>query len=241
MSDPTLLYQTGIEALRMGQFAEAASLSEEAVTQFPEEGRLWELLGIACCRSGQTARGLEALETASLLKPLDPAARFCLAECYAAIGKPELAVFVYQQLAESDLTPLALMPRIASRLGQLNQFAEALDVCRSIVRRDDTRHEAHFGISYYLRRLGRPVEQVAEAVGRAHELAPEVSLYRIVLAGLWHEMGRTADACEILRGVPLDTIDCPAALRRMMVVFRAARDSSRSEACCRRLQQFETE
>lgn len=232
------LFQIGLALIRQGDYQAAAELASSAVIDFPDDGDLWELRGVAEHHLGNRSAARSALETASLLQPLDVGARYCLASCYAATGLRELAIFIYQMVAEDPRAPLWLLPNIASRLGQLNEHQAALGVCRLILLRDDSRHEAHFGVAFYLRRLGAPLEEVVKSTARAHELAPQVPLYRVVLASLLHEMDQTEEAYDLLRQLPPEAVACPCSLRRMMLVFDAVSDHERARACAERAQQL---
>jgi tetratricopeptide (TPR) repeat protein len=231
----------GLRLLKGGQIKGAIELATAVLRELPDDGPLWELVGVAYQRDAQSAAALHALETASLLKPLDIGARFCLAEAYAATGSHELAVFVYRMVAEDPRSPIWLLPKVASHLGELREFDHALDVCQTIVQRDPTRHEAHFGIGFYLRRLGAQTERVVTVIQRALELAPKTNLYRVVLASLLQELGHDDDAYELLRQVAPSSVTCPHQLRRMLLVFHTASDMQRVLDCSRCLRQIESQ
>lgn len=238
---PKQLHKYGLCLLQQGDPISAVDIAAPAVLEHPDCGALWELLGVTRHHLREYDAAVAALECASLLKPLDHSARFYLASSYEGIGKPELATFLYRLISESGCPPLWLLPMIASRLGQLGQDEQALDVCRTILRRDENHHGAHFGSGFYLRRLGASCEAIAAAVGRAHELAPEIELYRITLAFLWQELGRTDDAYELLKGVPPENVSCEVSLRNMRQVFRGAGDRDRAALCDQRLDEVQDE
>jgi tetratricopeptide (TPR) repeat protein len=239
MKSATEEFLAGVSLLKHGFLRDAADVAEDALEVYPDDGPLWELLGVACQRDARHMEAREALETASLLKPLDTGARFCLAEAYAATGLYDMAVFVFRMVSDDPQTPTWLLPRIASHLGQMQEHADALEVCQLILKRDDARHDAHFGVGFYLRRMGAPVTQVLTSIMRAHELAPEVSLYRVVAASLLEEQGQHEDAYDLLRGLSPETIQCPESLRRMMTVFRTARDLQGLWDCARCLKKLD--
>lgn len=231
-------FQAGLELLKTGQIEQAAELAASGVCEFPEDGPLWELLGVAHQRSGQPELAREALEMATILKPLDIGARFCLAEAYAATGFRDMAIFVFRMVSDDPRTPIWLLPKVASQLGELDAFPHALGVCQLIVERDADRHEAHFGIGFYLRRLDVSTTRVMQSVARAHELAPEIPLYRIVYASLLRELGQDEEAYELLRSLPPGAVRCPDSLRRMMQVFHTAKDAQRLLNCSRCLRRL---
>lgn len=238
MKSASEIFRAGLTLLQQGEVRRAADLAEEALEDFPDDGPLWELLGVAEQRDGRHVAAREALETASLLKPLDIGARFCLAEAFAATELPDLAIFVYRMVSDDLRTPIWLLPRVASQLGQMQAYEDALHVCRTILSRDATRHEAHFGVGFYLRRLNGDRTEILSAINRAHELAPRVSLYRVVLASLLQETGQHEEAYDLLRNLPPELIGCPESLRRMMTVFRTAKDLDRMLNCARCLQDM---
>jgi tetratricopeptide (TPR) repeat protein len=195
MSDVTSAdeyFRAGFRLLGCGRNDRVVELVQEALREFSNDGSLWELLGVGLYRLENLTAAIHALETASLLKPLDTGARLYLAMAYAARGKQDLAVFVYLLIGDSPRTPIWMLPRVARQLGELERFSDALHVCRTIVARAPERHEAHFGIAYYLHRLGADRSQVISSVSRANELAPDKPLYQAVLASLVHsESGKT--------------------------------------------------
>jgi tetratricopeptide (TPR) repeat protein len=239
MTSPEDLFRIGLALMKQNQHQQAEELAAVAVLDHPDDGNLWELLGVAQHHERRHEAACEALETATLLKPLDVGARFCLAGSYAATGCRELAIFVYRMVAHDEQTPNWLLPRVAARLGQMEEYTDALETCQALLLRDPARHEAHFGVAFYLSRLGAPLDCVTEAITRAHEAAPEISLYRVVLASLLHEQGQTEDAYDLLRHLAPDAIRCPHSLRRMSLVFCAACDPERAQECLDRMRHLE--
>jgi pentatricopeptide repeat protein len=168
---------------------------------------------------------------ASVLIPLNPGAECALAECYAKAGQTERARDLYRDLAKSSRCPAALLPAIASGLGSVGDNESALEVCRELSRREPMQHEACFGTAFYMRRLAYPVEMIIPVVTRAHELAPHLIHYRVLLASLLASIGEYQEASDLLRHVPPDSVRCRSCLRRMMAIFRLAGEHTLSDAC----------
>ncbi len=225
------IFDRCLDHFHRGRFSQAETLARVGLREFPKDGHLWQLLGLFRQRAGDFAGASEALETASLLMPLAPSARCTLADCHARLGRVELARQFYRHLAGDDACPTALLPAVASGLGSVGEDATALDVCRELSRREPTRHEAFFGMAFYMRRLGHPVEALIPVVTRAHDLAPEIVTYRVLLASLLATTGEHQEAYELLRDVPSESVQCAGCLRRMMAVFRLAGDDARSRDC----------
>lgn len=217
-----------------GQLDEAGDLAEQALEWEGDNGGLWRFVGLLRHRAGDFRGARDALETAQALVPFDPTTSCVLAESLARTGHPGPALEVYDALTADERCPDKLMPAIAAGLGYLGENGRALDVCVELIRRRPDHAEAHFGAAFYLRRLGRPPESALSYVARAHELAPDVVLYRISLATLLDHSGRRDEAYDLLRGVDLDGVSCRCCLRRMTTIFLAAGDSGRGETCRRR-------
>ncbi|MBW3543233.1 MAG: tetratricopeptide repeat protein [Planctomycetes bacterium] len=76
-------------------FESARVLAERALHQDPNNGRMWELLGLIHHASGRPDAAQAALESASLFVPLMPAGGLALADCYHALGREELLLDVH--------------------------------------------------------------------------------------------------------------------------------------------------
>ena len=227
-----------LSLFQQGLREESESLLRDGLARFADAGCLWQLLGLVQGDCGAWREAMASLERASHLIPLDPPASFTLAMCYLRDGQREMAVLVLRRLAVNEQTPLWLLPVIASNLGNLNEYAHALSACRQILRRDSRRHDAHFGVGFYFRKLGLPAARCLEAFRRAHTLAPNIGLYRVVMAGLLEEEGDEDEALDWLRGVSMEDVKCPGALRRMMRLFVSKGDVSGWGRCQMRLDQL---
>lgn len=213
------------------EFAAAEERLRNGLERFADAGCLWQLLGLVQNDSGAWQEARSSLETASCYVPLKADASYTLAICYLREERRDLAILLLRGVAVNPATPMWLLPLTAALLGNLRQNALALAACRQIVRRDARRHDAHFGVGFYSRRMHLPGNRAMNAFHRAYELAPEVPLYRVVLAGLHHEQGELEEACDLLKGLPPENIGCRAQIRRMMNVFRAARDIPGMQRC----------
>ena len=172
MGEPQEILQRCLELFNEGRISEADVLAEAGLRRSPDDGDLWQMYGLPRQRRRRRRRGLcgagdgRSARAAGLLIPLR------LADCYARTGRIELARDLYRHLAGDNRCPTALLPAVASGLGAIGDDETALDVCRELVRRDPTRHEAHFGMAFYLRRLGNPPEAILPVVARAHSWSP---------------------------------------------------------------------
>ncbi|WP_169975706.1 tetratricopeptide repeat protein [Tautonia rosea] len=229
MSPANHLSRLCLTLLEEGRSDEADSLVSATLHSNPNLGVLWQLRGLLRRQRGELIAARGDLETASALIPLNPAARCALADCYVAAEKPDLAGLLYLGLAEDPRCPTDLLAPVAAGLGTVGAFAAALATCRELARREPERHQAHFGIAFYLRKLGHPVEDVLEPIHRAFELAPGSTLYRVTLSALLDHLGRRAEACSLMRDVDPASIECSCCLRRVATLFRQAGDQGRAE------------
>ncbi len=209
----------GLAPTQREQLDEAIQLAEEALRQNEDDGHVWQFLGLLRHRMRDLKRAQAALETASLLVPLKPAARFALADCYLRTGLRKLAADLYDDVALDPLCPTDLLGGVAAGLGSLGRFESALEVCRSLVRREPESHEGHFGIAFYLRRLGASVAIALPSAMRAHELAPSISLYTIAVASMLAHQGRHEDARDMLRDLDMTTVACRCCVQRVSAIL----------------------
>ena len=217
---------------RIGRLDEAEKLAAQAVGDYPEDGRLRLIQGLIRHRLRDFPGARSALESAARLAPLEPSVRSILADCFARTGGTREAAGIYRTLAADDCCPISLLPAIASGLGDLGEYEAALDACRDIIRRDPGHHQAHFGVAFYLRRLGQPPQEVLPAVIRAHELAPDEWLYRVSVAVLLDAGGFREEACDLLRGINPCAAPCRCSLRKVTEIFLAT-DELRTQAIFR--------
>ncbi|WP_422925688.1 tetratricopeptide repeat protein [Singulisphaera sp. PoT] len=213
------LVQQCLALTQRDRFEEAVQLAESFVQQDQDDGHLWQLLGLLRHRARDMEGAREALETSSMLVPLEPAARCALADCYARTGYRELAVDIYNDLAADMMCPLELLGAVASGLGSLGQNEYALEVCRTLVRREPNSPEGHFGIAFYLRRMGASIAVALPAASKAQELAPHVPLYTVALASMFSHLGRNDEARELLRDLDPKSVTCRCCLQRMSAIL----------------------
>ncbi len=221
-----------------GQLADDIEQVRAALLGDPESGSLWKKLGLLFHRAADYWAARNALELASSLVPLDHDCLLALASSYAHAGQEGPAADLYRQVLEDGKTPVELLSAIASGLGALGAFEDALRACRELVRREPGCHEAHFGIAFYLRKLGHPCEAIYPMVSRAHELAPNIPLYRITLSSLLAHAGRWEEAHELIEDINPRSVGCRCCLRRMMSIFIQAGDVSLAGRFQERIEQL---
>ncbi len=217
-----------------GEFFLASTVARQFLQDEPDDGALWQILGLAHYRQGNTDEALGALETASVYIPLDLRAQFALASCYLQKQKFALARLMFRHLGrkahDSDL-----LSATAAKLGSFQQDEAALAVCRRITLLHPAHHQAHFGVAFYLARLGAKPETMLPPLALAHDLAPEVTQYAVNLAFLWAKLDRHELAHTVLKSISMEDISCPCWIQRMQSIFERAGDALSVMMCKARL------
>jgi Flp pilus assembly protein TadD len=196
-----------------------------------DQARSWSLYGLALFHRCDYALARAAFEHASTFAPLDENSTGALAECCLRTGRRSQAVNLYRDLASRPHCPTELLPSIAAGLGFAGDNQAALDVCRLAAEREPNCPEPHFGITFYLRRLGYPARVAIPYMARAFELSVGDDLYRCALAFLLAEDDRTEEASDLLQEIQVKGVGCPCAIRRMMAIFQRVGDYRRWSEC----------
>jgi Flp pilus assembly protein TadD len=128
---------------------------------------------------------------------------------------------------------------VASRLGKVGAYEQAVTVYREALRHDPRAHEALFGMAFALRRLGQSLEAILPLVAQAHEFAPQVTTYRVLLASIYAELGQKDEAYDLLQNLAPAAVSCRCCLHRMLTVFRMMGDDPRCSECNDQMERLE--
>jgi tetratricopeptide (TPR) repeat protein len=232
---PQELLSQARELWKAGLLEEAREVLSSAIAADTESLRLWEMLGLVTYEMGDKRIAQPSLERASLLGPLSAAAQVALAKCYDASEHCEAAAAIYRHVARLPEIEVELLEPLAAGLGRAGELEMALEVCRRAARLLPDNPDPLVGIVHYMRRLRRPIERIIPAMFRAHHLEPENSEYRISLAWMLHEIGRSDDAAELLEPVPCEEFTCVRCLTLMQRIFEHVGEDERADVCRTRL------
>ena len=224
-----------------GSYVEAADLAKMGVEVAPEDARLWEFLGIACHALRNFPKATAALEMASLLAPLAPAAEVALAGCYFVAKKHDLARSMYLHLATRPNVPDSLLRLIAGGLGRLGEAIWALDVHRRWAVAHPHDENALYAVTHYMGLVGYPAELILPITDRTFRLAPSRIRNRVALALVHQQVGNYDQAYELVTAVDTQQLVrgcCPPKLYRLSNLFALRGDTSRHEACIARLAEL---
>jgi predicted Zn-dependent protease len=228
-------YFVALSLRSQGNPSQALAKLQALAQDFPDDGRLWELIGLVATEAQEGVLALRALERASALVPLTGESQLLLARGYERSGQRDLALDMYRFLAGRCESESFLLEPLASALGRCGDPETALRVCRIAAMR--TPHDARplMGIVHYMRRLKKPVAQVLPAAYRAHQLDPDNAECRITLAWMLHEIGRSEEGAEILADVACEEFSCIRCLTLMQRIFAHVGDEENASVCRNRL------
>lgn len=239
MCDESRAIEIATQLVSEGAWSQAQQTLVTSLNLHPDCGRLWLLRGMAEFHLADYAQARRALEHAGLLVPLDGRMQCLLADCYARCGQIEQSRNLLSMLRDDPASDSAeLLPLLAAGFGQTGDFENALATCRRAAELDPQDAAPHFGIAYYLRRLGYPAGMILPELTRAFELDPRHPVYRTSLALLLADDGRRDEAYDLLRELPVDRCQCACGLRRMKSLFQAVGDMTRWQQCARRLDEI---
>ena len=196
----------------------------------PEHGHLLEVRGIARHQLGQHAKAVDDLEAAMMTVTLNPLALWCLADSSAALHQIESAQRLLSWLADRDDCPTSLLPRVADLLGRTGAEESALDVLHLWCEREPARATPHWGMAYFMARLGYSHRAVILRLRSACERAPTNAQYRAQLGSAEAEAGDLNRARTILIDLPTESIRCPHLATRIARAWDVSGDFVRSHA-----------
>lgn len=226
---------------RRGFTRGAIDVLEVELARGPDDGHLWESRGMLLYHAGRLAEALHDVEQAQLLVPLEPAARFVMAECLRLLDHEDLAGDVYLALADDCPPTDELLPLVQRGLGQLGMWPEVARLCRWVLEHVPDDDLQVYLLSQAALQMDQPPQAVVPLLRRAVYLAPSVQRYRAALVIQLVEMRRCDDAYRELRQLPvaaLEDICCKGCLRRLLELAMAYGDSPRAGAFAAQLASF---
>jgi tetratricopeptide (TPR) repeat protein len=228
-------YERAMSLYAAGESALAIDELQELLDANGDDGRLWEVMGNLAFANDDFALAQSSLERASVLVPLSAAGQLVLAKCYDRSGHRAAAGAIYRHVATLKRLAVELLEPLASGLGRSGEVELALAICRRAAEAMPENPDPLVGMVHYMRRLRRPVEQILPVLRRAHDLDPSNCEYRISLAWMLHEVGRSEDGAELLAPVPCERYTCIRCLTLMQQIFERVGDAANAAVCRLRL------
>lgn len=228
-------------AYRSGDLPEGLKRADAAIRADEDNGRAWEVRGLALRGLNKPLEAADALERASLLVPVCPEARIALAACYGTLRRRKLARELYLELVANTELTVALLLEIAAGLEAVDEPKLAMEVCRRAGRRDPEAAQVHYDMGFYASRCGYPPHVLEALVRRAIELEPGNVHYRVGLASLLIRLDRTVEAQRVAQALSpqqIGEITCKCCLQRIDELFEQAGDVERLALCRSRWQEL---
>jgi Flp pilus assembly protein TadD len=206
----------GIRLLRDERAAEALEVFEEGARRFPGDADL--LMGAAMAHLNLGAFG----RSCEILEGLEPSQRSgetmqALAEAYLGRGMESEALRVAQEAADAARGDARLLYRLGRVFYSRRRYREALAFYERSAEAAPDWSEAWFGLGACQWSLKQGASAEA-ALRRAVELAPEDWQARQFLGCALSDLGRKAQAREMLESVPLDAPWQKPALERLIAL-----------------------
>ncbi len=234
----------GWQAFCEGNLNEAIAESLATLAVDPNDGRAWELLGLAWRDLGKVYDATDAFEKAALLITIQPLSRLCLAECYAVLKRHKLARDLYLIQAEAAVENVELLLLAAAGLDGIDQPQLAMDLCRRAAWVEPECGQVAFDMCFYAMRCGCAPSVVESLAWRAVELEPDNVHFRIGLASVLVRLDQQQRAIWVLRHLESEhfrQVTCRCCLERIAELYRSAGEVERVSNCLRRLEELPPE
>jgi len=236
------IVEQALDACDRGELDQAGQILRNHLRDHEDDKRGWELLGRIHLDQGAVAEAVAAIETASLLAPLQPESRIFLAIGYGQLGRYELSRDLLVGMIPDPTLSITLLLQVAAGLDAIGQPELAVQACRSAVRREPDQAQAYYDLGYYSARSGAPLHVVEALARQAISLEPDNVRYRVGLASMFVQQGRLTDAYDCvsrLRDDQIQQIACRCCLQRIVELFRTAGDERRATLCQSHLRDLE--
>src|ERR1017187_9285521 len=185
-----------VAMVNAGRYVELESRALELVSQHPDSGIVWQVLGVSLRMQGKDA--LQALERAAKLLPGDAAAPNNLGNALAALGRLDEAVACYRRALVLGADFAEAHNNLGNALLDLGQLDESVASYRRALEIKPDYAEAHSNLGIALRLQGRTAEAEASC-RRALEIAPELAATIVVLAESHADQGQFAAAEDLFK------------------------------------------
>ncbi|MSQ70762.1 MAG: tetratricopeptide repeat protein [Betaproteobacteria bacterium] len=133
-------------------FERAADLCRTGLSESPETGALWQLLGASQLRLGKAAMASESFARAAALQPLNPDAHSNLAEALRQAGRPDKAVEACGLALAIQADHVPSMHNLALALQPLGRIDEGVALLRRAIELQPRAAAVHSALLFLLNR-----------------------------------------------------------------------------------------
>lgn len=200
-------FQKQLSALmRAGEYRSAVDFARSCYQNRPDSSIVAENLGVALWMFGDDQEGCRILQELRSHSTISATACIALMRCYISAGERRLAKKVLLEALKKRDCRTKGLPVLASSLGQLGEYALALEVCKELTNRSPDFPDAWYGAAYYQEAMGVGPQFIIPALRRAIQLQPRCIAVRLCLASAYTKIGSWQDAYALVSNIDLDTI-----------------------------------
>lgn len=217
-----------------GEYQKAFGLLHTHLQENRDDGRAWELLGVALQVVGDFEGSVSALERASLLVPLVSNARICIAMGYGKLGRTQLSRELLTALIDDVSMTADQLTDVATGLDFVDATGMAVRACRRAIELEPESAHPYYALGYYASKCGQPAEYVVSLAHKAISLDPGCVKFRVGLASLLTKLSRSDEAYVVVKDLSdeqIDLIDCRCCIERIIPLYDAAGDVRRAGLC----------
>ncbi|XZE20822.1 hypothetical protein SH449x_000710 [Pirellulaceae bacterium SH449] len=194
------------EILRLLGIAEAATFARNHVENDANIGIHHECLGIALWLWKRAPEAIVSIVKARCLGTVKPTTDLIYIQCLASVGQRRTASRVLKEfLRQQDISEDHL-ESLASKLGKVQEFALALQVCQYLVNKNAANPDAWYGIAFYQERLGCAPQMLLTPLRRAVLFSGSICA-RVHLARVLFSLEELPEAYVLVRFIPIEAID----------------------------------
>ncbi|HVX83354.1 MAG TPA: tetratricopeptide repeat protein [Phycisphaerae bacterium] len=206
-----------------GQRQQAEPLLREVLALRPRHPEALHLLGILCVQSGRLDEGVSHLQTAIALKPYFVEAQANLGAALLACFRPADAAPLLRQVLLLKPDHVPSISNLARALEMLGQPDEAITTYRRALQLKPDSVETLYRLAgaLHAQGTGPDIDAAIDACAKAVALAPAFLDARNGLANLLRDVGRSAEALELYRGIAAGNPEYVEAHSNILTILNA--------------------
>ena len=181
-------------------FSGAAAAAALLLPRFPQDGKLWDLYGVAALQAGQDGASLQALRHANALLPADAEVWEHLALAWRRAGQPGAARDSFERSIALDARRPSAWSNAARIALDIGDFAAAARYAEGALALDPALLAANCNLGDAMAGLKRPAEAV-RCYQRALAHHPDNLAARFILGSIHRRNGQSTEAIDCLRQV----------------------------------------
>jgi len=193
--DAEIQYVYGLTRLMSGEYKEAITWLEKAVSQRPNDAIFTSNLGVAYLRNKEAENAVKYLRKAVNLKPEYEQAKYNLGSAYIEDKQAKLAIEQFRTLSKSHPDNADYLCALADAIRETGQWEKSIKLYKQVLNIDVNMVRAHTNMGPLMMHLNQ-LEQAVEHCKKAIKIKPEELTAHKNLADCYVQMGKLDDAME---------------------------------------------